>query len=292
MTSGQRDSNVARRYYSVRTGRNPLAGGFDLDTMRALFRDVFIYFEDEGYFQEALGYQCVDAGFVAGKLGRSIAGALLMTLRKQDLAPIRERIAFYDEDDLFDVIEFLFDHCSKPVERHYHSFDNCGWHCHTFDRDAGRAEYREKIGELLETYESGYELTAGGEVFARGDPGLAPLHDAPLPTPDADNVGARVAAATTKFRRHRSTESDRRDAIRDLADVLEFLRPQLDGVLTNKDDAALFSIANNFAIRHHNAKQQRTYDKAIWYSWIFYFYLATIHAAVRLIEKKAKTSPR
>lgn len=71
-----------------------------------------------------------------------------------------------------------------------------------------------------------------------------------------------------------------------MAGVLEFLRPQLDGVLTNKDDAALFNIANNFGIRHHNEKQQNTYDKAIWYSWIFYFYLATIHAALRLIEKK------
>jgi hypothetical protein len=282
---------VARRYYSVRTGRNPLAGGFDLDTMRALFREACIYFQDEGYFQEALGYHCVDNGFVSGKLGRSIDGALLMALRKQDLAPIRERIAFYSEEDLFDVIEFLFDHCSKPLDRHYHNFNNCGWHSNpynpdAFDRRAGRAEFREKIGELLETYESGYELSAAGEVLALGDPGLAPLHDAPLPTPDTDNVGARVAEAQAKFRRHRSTESDRRDAIRDLAAVLEYLRPQLDGVLTNKDAAALFSIANNFAIRHHNAKQQGTYDKAIWYSWIFYFYLATIHAAVRLIEKK------
>ena len=277
---------MARRYYSVRSGNNPLAGGFDLDTMRNLFRDIFIYFEDEGYFQEALGYQCVDDGFVAGSLGRSIEGALLMALRKRDLTPIRQQIAQYTEEDFFDVTEFLFDHCSKPVERRFHSFDNCGWHCSTFDRDAGRTEFREKINDLLEAYESGYELSAGGEVLALADPGLAPLHDAPLPTPDTDNVAGRVAAAQVKFRRHRSTIEDRRDAIRDLAGVLEFLRPQLAVVLTNKDDAALFTIANNFGIRHHNEKQQNTYDKAIWYSWIFYFYLATIHAALRLIEKK------
>lgn len=282
---------MARRYYSVRTGCNPLAGGFDIDTMRTLFREFFIYFEDEGYFQQALGYQCVDAGFVSGNLGRSIEGALLLTLRKQGLTPIRERIAQYSEDDLFDVIEFLFDHCSKPLDRHFHGYDDCGWHTNptnpdAFDQQAGRAEFRDKIGELLETYESGYELSADGEVLALGDPGLAPLHTASLPTADTDNVAGRVAAAQVKFRRHRSTESEPHDAIRDLADVLEFLRPQLDGVLTKKDDAALFSIANNFAIRHHNAQQHGTYDKAIWYSWIFYFYLATIHAAVRLIGKK------
>ena len=48
---------MARQYYSVRSGRNPLAGGFDLDTMRNLFlREIFIHFEDEGLFQELLGY--------------------------------------------------------------------------------------------------------------------------------------------------------------------------------------------------------------------------------------------
>src|SRR5690242_386644 len=99
--------------------------------------------------------------------------------------------------------------------------------------------FGKKINELLEPYERGFELSETGEVLARSDPGLAPLHEAPLPTNDVDNVSTRVAAAQTKFRRHRSTFSDRRDAIRDLADVLEFLRPQLDGVLTNKGDAAL-----------------------------------------------------
>ncbi len=141
------------------------------------------------------------------------------------------------------------------------------------------------MNELLEAYESGYELSATGEVLALGDPGLAPLHAAPLPTPDTDNVGARVAAAQAKFRWHRSTQSERRDAIRDLADVLEFLRPQLAGILNKKDDAALFEIANRFAIRHHNPDQQGSYDKLIWYSWIFYFYLANIHAVGALLRR-------
>lgn len=266
-----------------------MTAGFDLDTMRKLFREVFTYFENEGYFQQSLGYDCVDAGFVAGTLGQSTEGALLLALRKPNMAPIRWRIPFYEEDDLFDVIEFLFDHCSKPLDRHYHAFNNCGWHTNPttdgFDRPAGQAEYRQKLTPLLEAYGPGYELSAAGEVLALADPGLAPLLDAPLPAADKDKVRVRVEAAQVKFRRHGSTESDRRDAIRDLADVLEFLRPQLDGVLANKDDAALFNIANNFGIRHHNVSQQDTYDKAIWYSWIFYFYLATIHAVVRLIEK-------
>jgi hypothetical protein len=280
---------LARRYYSVRTGRNPLSRRFDIDVMRKYFREVFIYFEDGGYFQEAFGYECVDAGFIAGKLGRRIAAALFLAVRKEHLVPIHERIAFYDEEDLFDVIEFLFDHCSKPTAGSYHSYNNCGWHYEKFNSTEGRAEFREKINHLLEAYENGFELSAVGEVLTLGDPGLEPLHDAPLPTNDIDNVARPVAAALVKFRRHRSGESDRRDAIRDLADVLEFLRPQLARVLNKKDDAALFEIANRFAIRHHNPDQQANYDKAIWYSWIFYFYLATIHACLRLLEKEKAT---
>lgn len=68
--------------------------------------------------------------------------------------------------------------------------------------------------------------------------------------------------------------------------MLEFLRPKLEQVLTSKDESDLFNTANNFGIRHHNERQKTDYDKSIWYSWMFYYYLATIHAALRLIEKQ------
>lgn len=106
-----------------------------------------------------------------------------------------------------------------------------------------------------------------------------------IPNHDAQNVEQRVDAAILKFRRYRSSKEDRRDAVRDLADVLEFLRPKVKGVLTTKDESDLFNIANNFGIRHHNDQQKTNYDKAIWYSWMFYYYLSTIHAALRLLEK-------
>jgi hypothetical protein len=272
-------------YYSVRTGNNPLTGGFDLDAVRDLFKTLFVHFEDGGYFQEDLGYYCVDAGDVPGTLGHDLDGALLLELRKRNLTPIRTRIGEYSEEDLFDMIEFLHDHCSKPKEGTYHNYNGCGWHYHTFERESGRQEYRDRVNKVLALYEKGYELSAEGEILALADDGLGTLLEATLPNVDPDNVTACVAAAQAKFRRYRSSMDDRRDAIRDLADVLEYLRPQLKTVLDRKDEAALFDIANNFGIRHHNQNQQTDYDKPIWYSWIFYFYLATIHAATRLIDR-------
>ncbi|VEN72739.1 conserved hypothetical protein [Candidatus Desulfarcum epimagneticum] len=216
-----------------------------------------------------------------GTLGHDLKGALLLELRKHDIAPIRSNIDGYSEDDLFDMIEFLYEHCSKPVERHYHDWDDCAWHCNTFEREPGRQEYRAKVNKVLAPYGPGYELSVDGEIMALADTGLEGLFEAPIPHVNPDNISARVEAARNKFRRYRSSLDERRNAIRELADVLEFLRPDLKEVLMPKDESDIFNLANNFGIRHHNTRQKTEF----WYSWLFYYYLATIHAAVRLIER-------
>jgi hypothetical protein len=74
--------------------------------------------------------------------------------------------------------------------------------------------------------------------------------------------------------------------LRELADVLEYLRPDIKKVLASKDESDLFNIANIFGIRHYYIDQKVDYDNPIWYSWIFNYYLAKIHAALRLVAKK------
>ncbi len=92
-----------------------------------------------------------------------------------------------------------------------------------------------------------------------------------------------------KWRNRHLALPEKREAIRELADVFEWLKKTkgLTAVLDGKDEAAIFDLANNFAIRHHNPKQKTNYDPVIWYSWIFHFYLATYHAAIRLLLRKA-----
>jgi hypothetical protein len=248
-----------------------------------LFFIIYKEFSKRCYFQEAFGFHCVDAGPIDGYLGSDIEAAMFRRVRKSNLWPIGEAYKRYSDDDLFDVIEFLYDCVSEPVEGDYHSYSDCGWHYRDFDRDAGRAEFRHEINTILQDYRDGYELSEAGEILEGGQPWLAPLLDAQLPSYNPINVENRVEAAVIKFRRRGTSASDRRDAIRDLAEVLEFLRPKLKITFASKDENDLFNIANNFAIRHHNEQQRRDYDQAIWYCWIFYIYLATIHAALRLI---------
>ena len=271
---------IERPYYSQRTGKNADGARLDLSTVKRLFSALYEHLATEGYFQQDLGFHCVDSGFQPGELGTDLETEFLLTVRKDKVWPIHDWI----------VIEFLHDHVSKPTERHYCDWNGCGWHCRAFDLAAGRSEYGSKINRLLSAYDTGFELTEDGQVLAVPEDGMTPLLEAPAPPADPENVNARVAAAVAKFRRHRSSFEDRRDAIRDLADVLEFLRPKLKVVLISQDEKDLFNLANNFGIRHHNEVQKVSFDKAVWYSWMFYYYLATIHATTRLIASAADAS--
>ncbi len=277
-----------RRYYSVRTGKNSAAAKYELPILLRLFNDLVKKFEGNGYFQEAFGYDCVDRGLVPGTFGGDIEAQIFRRLRKPNLWPVWKNFENYSEDDVFDLAEILFDNVSKPLEGDYHSWSDCGWHYYKFDQQEGREEFRTEINEILGDYKEGFSLSLNGEVVALADSGLEYLIEAEIPDQDVDNIKKRIDTAVRKFRRHRSSIEDRRDAVRDLADVLEFIRPKLKKVLTKTDESDLFNIANNFGIRHHNADQKTNYDPAIWLSWMFYFYLATIHAALRLIDKSER----
>ena len=273
---------MAHKYFSQRTGSNPNLKGLPLADIVGLFVRVYELLRQDGYFDEAFGFTCVDAGEIKGKV-KDVELEMLLSIRKKNLWPIDKHAHNYSEDDLFDIIEFLYQHVSKPIDGTMHSWNECGMHWETFNQADGRREYREKINQILQHYEKRFDISEKGEVLHRPEEGFEPIFNADVPSKDT-NVVDRINAATLKFRRHGSSIDDRRQAVRDLADVLEYLRSKVQSLLTSKDENDLFNIANNFGIRHHNDKQKTSYDAAIWLSWMFYFYLATIHVVLRKIE--------
>lgn len=275
------DDVMTHQFYSLRKGSNPNMEGLPLGEVLRLFIRLFKQFRDDGYFDEAFGFHCVDSGDVPGTV-RDPELELLLKIRKSALWPIEQRAPFYTEDDLFDVIEFLYQFVSKPIDGTMHSYSQCGMHWEIFNKAAGKSEFRSRVNDLLAHYQQRFELSQNGEILQKPEAGFEPIFDADLPSGD-NNVLTRINAATTRYRRHGSTLDDRRQAVRDLADVLEYLRPKVRSLLTSADEKDLFTIANNFGIRHHNDKQRTTYDAAIWLSWMFYFYLATIHVVLRKI---------
>jgi hypothetical protein len=278
-----------REYYTHRKsgGRR----GLDLAGFKRLFFAAYRDFSCRGYFQEAVGYDCVDTGWVAGYMGEEPDLYALRHLETDKLWPPNEETA-YSLDELFDLIEFLHDITSKPKpeDGYYHSYSDCGWHYRSFDRREGRREFRATITPLLARLDSGWELTDDGEIDPLPPPGMDALLDGTLPDCDPENVENRVRAAITAFRRRGASLDERRAAVRALTDVLEYLRPDAKSVLANKDESDLFQIVNEFSIRHHNTRQKRDYDPAVWLSWMFYFYLATIHAVLHMIAKRDSQS--
>lgn len=276
---------IKRNYYSVRTGKITPDQEVNFEVLKKIFLVTYNKLNVDGYFQKYFGIDCQD-GYISGEFGEEIDAIMYVNLRKENLYPIWKNIPNYTEDDLFDVIEFLHDHCSKGLNGHYHNWNNCGYHYEEFNDIEGQKHYRELLNPILREYKDGFEISESGEILILSDNGLSNLFVADIPTNDKENIADKINSAILKFRRYKSTLDDRREAIRELADVLEFIRPAIKEHLNKKDENDIFNIANNFGIRHHNKDQQTEYDKAIWYSWIFYYYLATLHAVLRMTNKK------
>jgi hypothetical protein len=273
-------------YYSIREGRNPNIT-FDLPFLRRVFFDLYAQYEQDGYFQQAFGYYCVDAGTVAGSLGSDIEAYVRRKLRKEDLWPVEKHYKSYEEDDLFDMVELLFDVISKPSENggYYHSYSNCGWHYSSFDVKPAQDDFRANLNEVLRDYESGFVLSEQGEIQTIAIAGTESLLEAELVTHDPENIDERVTVAIRKFRAYQATAGDRRDAVRGLGDVLEYLRAQLKDSFTKQDESDIFNLLNNFGIRHHNMTQKSDYDESIFLEWSFYYLLSATHAALRLLAR-------
>ena len=260
-----------REYYVHRRGEQRPTE--DISSLRRMVVSEYSRLKDEGLFQWHFGYYCVDAGYVSGRSAGTDPGAYVHWNLGRDLWPFEEKVAELDEDWVFTVIEFLYDHAAAPTNSHYHDFSDCGIHVHAADDLSGRRTFRESMNRYLPRYDSGFELQETGEIWERAPAGLEFLE--PKLT-GKSSIDGKVQHAIATFRRRTATEQQKRDAINNLADVLEFLRSSEGTNLPGEEEDRLFEIANNYAIRHHNAKQKVKYDAEIWLDWMFYTFLNAI----------------
>ncbi len=72
---------MAHSYYSQRKGTNPNQSGLPLKDIIDLYIRVYDQMSEGGYFSEAFGYECVDAGHINGNV-RDIDLELLLTVTK------------------------------------------------------------------------------------------------------------------------------------------------------------------------------------------------------------------
>jgi hypothetical protein len=271
---------MTRRYYSSRMK----PGRLTLEQLFLKLQNLFFFFQDKDFFKEKGGIERHQEP--PEQFKREAAIALDFPLfpfdkwTNNDIAP----------DHIFDAIEFLYDHVSKPgkivsmtTETGF-NYEDYG----SYDNQDGQEEFRNKANTFLTDFGPGFELTKDGIILALGTDGLQHILDAEIIPYDKINVDDKVRNAISKWRNRHLTISEKKEAIREIADVFEWLKKtgKLQSILDGKDESAFFNIANNFGIRHHDPKQKTQYDQKIWFSWIFHFYLATYHAVIRLLTKK------
>jgi hypothetical protein len=272
---------MTRRYYSSRNKPKSLT----LEELYQKLRHLYLLFRDKDFYKG-------EAGITQFNLPEAIKQEAALELSFHPFPVTKWSLENITEDHIFDTLEFLYDRVSMPGELAWMTNDT-GWNYQdydSYDNEAGQEEFRDKTNAFLIEYKTGFELTKEGIILAKDADGLQHILDAEIIPYDEVNVDSKVRNAITKWRNRHLSLSDKKEAIRELADVFEWLKKtkELGTVLDGKDESALFDLANNFGIRHHDPNQKTNYDRTIWYSWIFHFYLATYHAAIRLLIKKEK----
>jgi hypothetical protein len=269
-----------RPYWSERRSGD----GIPIMAVTREFARIVGSLEQRGYLEEAFEKDCVDERSTVNP------AALLHDLTgRPDLWPLDTIELSVVPDAFFDLIEALYDIVSRPRNRSYHSYSDCGWHHSDFSRQSGRSVYAWQINRLLDRSNLGIRLATEGEDAGRlielTDDARSDLVQRMAERQDKA-TGDRVRHAIALFRNRSATEHDKRSAGLALALVLEERRALLKKELLSKDEGALFQLANEFAVRHQDGKQHGDYDP-VFRDWIFWWYLATIELTDRLIERRA-----
>lgn len=276
---------MTRHYYSSRNKLRSLT----LEELYQKLQHLYLFFRGKDFFAGK-------AGITQSFLPDSIKHEAALELSFQPFPIEKWSPENITEDHIFDMLEFLYDRVTMPGELVWMTNDT-GFNYQdyaSFTDEPAQEEFRAKTNAFLVEYKTGFELSKEGIILSRDADGLQHIMDAEIIPYDEINVDSKVRNAITKWRNRHLALSEKKEAIRELADVFEWLKKTKDlgSVLDSKDESALFDLANNFAIRHHNPSQKTNYDLTIWYSWIFHFYLATYHASIRLLMKKEKTNNR
>lgn len=274
-----------RKYYVHRKGRDPF---LSFEQIRQIFKDeILTYIDWNNYLLEAQG----SSGFGESEIGIwgwDIPTFILKQLQMENIWPFDDHILEYYIPTFFTVIEFIYDYVSKPVKKKDKIV--------SYDKESAQEDYRERVNKLLTLYryrehhsldnpedydDTFYELSKEGEIRESVQDGFKGLVEKMPETNDPENIDDRIRYAVSRFLRFDATLEEKKDAIRTLGDVLEYLKKS--GVkMPKKDDGALFNILNNFSIRHHQKEQKSEYSTEEWYEFMFYLFQASINVLIKL----------
>ncbi len=144
-----------RQYYTSRLKMRKL----DAEGLYEKLKYFYLYFRDGDYFKEQLGIR-------SDILPERAKNKAAMVLKFQ-IFPLEEWAPDdIVEEKIFDAIEFLYDHVSRPGELCEVLSCCCvvSLEYDGYDGDAGQAEFRREMNGILIDYCGGYTLNENGEI--------------------------------------------------------------------------------------------------------------------------------
>lgn len=237
---------MPREYFSERAGRTQ-PGTIKVRDLKLIFEGLYNKFENAGYFQYHFGKDCVNKGYITGKAGLDMKQTIVLRFgTERKLFPTHDNIRNFNADDLFDLIEFLHDYVAKPTKTFNDEWNDCGLHVTEALGEQGRVEWITQWNPVLARLDFPYRFTKEGIIeVPPSSEGLKKLVDERKLYDDEQNVDAKVKRACHLFLSRNATFDNKREALRELADVLEFLRGEMRKKLPKKETSNLFNIANN-----------------------------------------------
>lgn len=193
---------------------------------------------------------------------------------------------------VLDLVQFCYTHVAKPIQRDYHSYFQ---HHHlSFDAEAGREDFREKMNRIFSRNGLAYELKDNGDIIRLAPPGLREeLQCAVFNTRDSA-LNQMLEEARRKFLDRDRTV--RREAVERLWDAWERLKSienpsnKKDSItrlldraasepkfrdLLEKEARELTDIGNSFRIRHSEVKQTAI-QKSSHFDYLFHRLLSML----------------
>lgn len=243
--------------------------------------------QNRGYLDRVAPRPCVDDDF-PGLQDQDLKLDEVIAERLGEAGLWWPRPEVWDEQTFYSLIEVFHDLVARPRDRWLHNFNGCGWHYERFAPYPAQVLYRWTVNRMLKRHGIDLILTKSGEdtgrLAHRVDEGRQDLIDSALDAPDQERR-VSVSHAIALFRSRNAGRDEKRSACTVLASLLEERRALLKSELFKKDEGALFQIANEFAIRHRDAKQHPEYDDA-YLDWIFWWYLSTIELTDKLVRRQ------
>ncbi|MEK4297378.1 hypothetical protein [Paenibacillus sp. FSL R5-0914] len=272
------DSNG--RFHSQRIGfERPKLSLVDLNDV---FKVILDKLEKEKHFTIFYGEDIGFQGWTPGIVGNNFEAYCLSEIGRRIKSPFHQEKLKYKEVDLFDLIELLYSNIQLESRSALmeHTILNS-----TEAKEYSKSIFRTQINNQLSRYDLGWELTHEGYIRELVTAEFRDLVDNPIQSGHEERVDSFIRRGIKNFLEYGATQEDKKSALVEIGNGLEFIRKELEKQMPAAEDD-IFHLLNKFYLRHNNKNQNVDYDTEIYYPWMFYTYISTFDAYVKLIQRQ------